>query len=242
TEDGKFVTIPTEPAWQYIADQVLNFYKWAKDQEDLPPVRETIQEGFDALTPKYIAGPVSTFTGDKAVDPARGVSTTLGGSSLEPVVATATGKNYYGGDIVPREYQSNSTPFQQNETTSAAANWAAENLGMDAFTFDYLAQKFGGDLAKVTLPMTSQVGRGDPTGNIVDETLARLQLLEDPVMKNKLGDEWYKYADKVTQAKADSSKSDTELPSWYKEVYDTVTSQKDGSIAKAISELNKDKK
>src|SRR5690606_13777715 len=123
TEDGKFVTIPTEPAWQYIADQVLNFYKWAKDQEDLPPVRETRQEGFDALTPKYIAGPVSSFTGDKAVDPARGVSTTLGGSSLEPLVATATGKNYYGGDIVPREYQSNSTPFQQNETTSAAANW-----------------------------------------------------------------------------------------------------------------------
>lgn len=241
-EDGKFVTIPVEPAYQYIADQVLNFYKWATNGEKLPPVRETIQEGLDAFTPKYIAGPISTFTGDKPINPQRGVATTLGGSSLEPLVATSTGKNYYGGDIVPREYQENSTAQQFNETTSAPGQWAAENLGMDAFTFDYLGQKFGGDLAKVLLPMTSEVGRGDPTGNIADETLARLQLLEDPVMKNKLGDEWYKYTDKVSAARADSNKASTPLPDWYKEVYDKVTSQKKGSIAKAITELNNEKK
>src|SRR5690606_9398118 len=243
TEDGKFVTIPTEPAWQYIADQVLNFYKWAKDQEDLPPVRETIQEGFDALTPKYIAGPVSLATadGDAQNRFRTGVSNLLGGSSLEPLTAVGYGKNYYGGDIVPREYQDRSTYLKQNETTSAAANWAAENLGMDAFTFDYLANKFGGDLAKVGLPMTSDVGKGDPVGNIYDEVLARLQLLEDPVMKNKLSDEWFKYADKVTRAKADSS-AGVELPQWYEKVHKEVTSGNNGSVAKAISELNKDKK
>lgn len=243
-DDGKFITIPVEPTYQYIADQVLNFYKWAKDNEQLPSATESIQEGLDAYTPKYIAGPASLLTaeGNGSNRFQTGVANTLGGSSLEPLVAISTGKNYFGGDIIPKEYQSNSTAFQQNETTSAAANWAAENLGMDAFTFDYLGQKFGGDLAKVLLPMTSDVGKGDPTGNIVDETLARLQLLEDPVMKNNLSNEYYKYANKVTQAKADSSRAETPLPDWYDTVYNQVTSTKKGSVASQISELNKQKK
>lgn len=239
TKDGKFITIPTEPAYQYIADQILNFYKWAKDNEELPNAGESIQEGLESLTPKYISGPAALLTTPGEENRwSTATSKTLGGSSLEPLVAASTGKNYFGGDIVPREYQGRSISEQKDATTSAAANWAAENLGMDAFTFDYIANKFGGDLAKVLLPMTSDVGKGDPTGNIVDETLARLKLLEDPVMSNNLSNEFYKYVDTVSRIKADGK----EPPSWYENVYDNVTSTKKGSISKAISELNTEKK
>lgn len=243
TKDGKFNTIPVEPTEAYIADQILNFYKWAMDGKELPGAKENIQEGANAFLPKYLAGPAAAFTSsERKIDPKSALATTFGGSSLEPLVAGYTGKNYYGGDIIPPEYQGASRELQQNETTSAAANWAAENLGIDAFTFDYLSQKFGGDLAKVGLPMTSDVGKGDPVGNVWDETLTKLKLLEDPVMKNRISEDYYGYATSVTQAKADNTVADKSLPDWYQSAYDEVTSTKKGSIASQVSDLNTIKK
>lgn len=243
TANGKFKTIPVEPTEAYIADQILNFYKWAKDGRDLPGAKENIQEGANAFLPKYLAGPAAALTNpNKAFDPVTAISTTVGGSALEPISAISSGQNYFGGDIVPREYQGLPKDLQKNETTSAAANWAAENLGIDAFTFDYLSQKFGGDLAKVGLPMTSTVGKGDPTGNLWDETLTKLKLLEDPVMKNRISEDYYSYATSVSQAKAANTVADKELPKWYQSAYDEVTSTKKGSIASQVSDLNTIKK
>ncbi|OMF38768.1 hypothetical protein BK133_00765 [Paenibacillus sp. FSL H8-0548] len=243
TADGKFRTIPVEPTEAYIADQILNFYKWAKDGQDLPGVKENIQEGANAFLPKYLAGPAAAFTNpERKLDPVAAVKSSLGGSSIEPVVSVFSGQNYFGGDVVPREYQGLPRNMQQNETTSAAANWAAENMGIDAFTFDYLAQKFGGDLAKVGLPMTSTVGKGDPVGNAWDETLTKLKLLEDPVMKNRISEDYYGYATSVSQAKAANTVADKPLPNWYQTAYDEVTSTKKGSISSRVSELNSSKK
>jgi hypothetical protein len=243
TADGKFVSIPVEPTEAYIADQVLNFYKWAKDQEDMPDAKANIQSGLEAFTPSIISGPVSAFTTEgKGFAGKEAVSKTTGGTVLDPFVALGTGKNYFGGDIVPREYQSDPTKIQYNETTSAAGKWAAENLGIDAFTFDYLANKFGGDLTKIGLPLTSEVGKGDLQGNLIDQVNARVRLLEDPVMKNNIADDYYKVITKVSDAKAISDKNDTPLPGWYQDAYDEVTSMKKGSINKIVSDLNTKKK
>src|SRR5690606_25536513 len=131
--DGKFNVIPVEPTEAFIADQVLNFYKWATDGERAPNAKETIQEGVDAFLPKYVSGPVAALTQQgKALDIKAGMANLTGGSAFEPINAIVTGKNFFGGDIVPREYQGLSTDLQSNETTSAAGKWAAENLGIDA--------------------------------------------------------------------------------------------------------------
>lgn len=243
TADGKFVTVPVEPTEAYIADQILHFYKWAMDGEKAPSVKENIQEGADAFLPKYVAGPIAAFTSPgEAFSPTAAVSNTVGGSVGDPINALTTGKNFFGGDIVPREYQDSSKAQQYNETTSAAGKWAAENLGIDAFTFDYLGQRFGGDIAKVGLPMTSQVGSGDPVGNVWDETLTRLKLLEDPVMKNRISDDFFSYSRSATEARTDHSKKDIPLPEWYQAAYDEVTSTKKGSIASRVQDLNTLKK
>lgn len=243
TADGKFRTMAIEPTEAYIADQILHFYKWATDGEKAPGLKENLQEGVNSFLPKYVSGPLATFTSPgKGVDLTSGLSTTTSGSVFEPIGAAWMGKNFYGGDVVPREYQDLATELTYNETTSAAGKWAAETLGIDAFTFDYLGQKFGGDIAKIGLPMTSEVGKIDPAGNVWDETLTKLKLLEDPVMKNRISDDFFSYALTATQAKAANSKKDIPLPSWYQQAYDEVTSTKKGSISSLVSDLNTEKK
>lgn len=243
TADGKFITVPVEPTEAYIADQILNFYKWAKDNEEMPDAKENIQEGLDAFLPSYASGALSTFTGEnKAIDVPRGVQKTFASSIAEPMVAAGYGKNYFGNDIIPREYQDEPTYQQYDETTSAAGKWAAENLGIDAFTFDYLGKKFGGDIAKVGLPTSSDVGKGDISGNIMEQVNARLRLLEDPVMQNDISNDYYKLSDIVKEAKKVSDKTKQELPAWYQKAYDEVTSTKKGSMSTAISNFNTMKK
>jgi hypothetical protein len=213
------------------------------DQEKLPNAKENTQSGLEAFLPSVLSGPVSAFTTEgKPVALKEAVSKTTGGTVLDPFVAAGTGKNYFGGDIVPREYQDQPTSIQYNETTSAAGKWAAEHLGIDAFTFDYLANKFGGDITKIGLPLTSEVGKGDIEGNLIDQVNARVRLLEDPVMKNNISDDYYKYAQSVSDTKAISDKKGTPLPTWYQEAYDDVTSMKKGSINKIVSDLNVKKK
>ncbi|OUS72975.1 hypothetical protein B1748_23490 [Paenibacillus sp. MY03] len=244
TEDGKFKSIPVEPTEAFIADQILNFYKWAMDQEELPNAKESIQSGIEAFAPSIISGPAGAFTSEgQPINFGRETAAkTFGGTVLDPLIAAGTGKNYFGGDIVPREYQDDPTILQYNETTSAPGRWAAENLGIDAFTFDYLSQKFGGDIAKIGLPLTSEVGRGDIEGNLIDQVNSRLKLLEDPVMRNTISDDYYKALEKVSDAKAISDKRDTPLPNWYQTAYDEVTSMKKNSLNKAISDFNAMKK
>lgn len=242
-KNGKFITQPVEPTEAFIADQLLHFYKWSKDGEKAPGVKDLVREGADALLPKYAAGPLSAFTTDGVpFDPKEGLNATMSGSVIEPINAAVSGKNFFGGDIVPREYQDLPTDLQYDSTTSAAGKWAAENLNIDAFTFDYLGEKFGGDIAKIGLPMTSDVGKADPAGNLWDETLTRLKLLEDPVMKNRISDDFYTRAETVTQAKAANLRKDIPLPAWYQEAYDHVTSTKKGSIASQVQSLNSSKK
>lgn len=242
-KNGKFITQPVEPTEAFIADQLLHFYKWAKDGEKAPGAKEIFREGTDALLPKYAAGPLASFaTEGVPFDPRAGLDATTGGSVMEPINAAISGRNFFGGDIVPREYQDLSTDLQYDSTTSAAGKWAAENLNIDAFTFDYLGEKFGGDIAKIGLPMTSDVGKSDPTGNLWDETLTRLKLLEDPVMKNRISNDFYTRSEAVTQAKAANLRKDIPLPKWYQDAYDDVTSTKKGSITSRVQGLNARKK
>lgn len=245
TADGKFRTIPVEPTESFVADQLFDLYKFAKrDEQNLKTTgKERVQSAAESFLPSYLSGPVNAFTQEgRAVDIPSAINTTVGGSALEPFMAVSSGKNFFGGDIVPRDHQSLPTDLQYNETTSAPGKWAAENLGMSAFMFDYLAQKLGGDFAKIGLPMTSDVGKGDPVGNIVSEVATRLKTLEDPVMKNRISQDYYKLYDKVSEAKSRSEKTGELLPTWYEDAYNAVTAQKNGTVAKDISELNKVKK
>lgn len=241
--DGKFVSIPVEPSDAYIADQVLNFYRWAIGEAEPLDTKEDIQKGIESFTPSILSGPISAFTTpNRTVDLKTAAIKTAGGTIFEPGIALSTGKNYFGGDIVPRELQEDPTQLQYDETTSTPAKWAAENLGIDAFTFDYLANKFGGDLAKIGLPTTSAVGKGDVEGNLIDQVNARVRLLEDPVMRNNISEDYYNRLKKVSDAAAISGRKETPLPSWYDSAYNDVTSMKKGSINKAVSELNAMKK
>lgn len=242
-KNGKFVTQPVEPTEAFIADQILHFYKWSKDGVKAPAAKEIFREGTEALLPKYAAGPLATFaTEGVPFDPRTGVDATTSGSVMEPINAMISGRNFFGGDLVPYEYRGSSTDQQYDETTSVAGKWAAENLNIDAFTFDYLGEKFGGDIAKIGLPMTSDVGKVDPLGNIWDETLTRLKLLEDPVMKNRIADDFYNQSEAVTQAKAANLRKDILFPEWYQGAYDYVTSTKTGSITSNVQTLNSTKK
>lgn len=245
TKEGKFITIPVEPTEAFVADQLLDFYKFAirQDKRNLKTTtKERLQQGADAFLPTYASGPLAAFTQEgKAIDVPAAFNAVTSGSAIEPVSAMVSGQNFYGGNIVPYDHQELPTSLQHNETTSVAGKWAAENLGISGFMFDYLATKLGGDFAKVGLPMTSEVGQADPVGNVMAETATRLKLLEDPVMKNRISNDYFNLATKVKEAKAAEMKN-VELPEWYQDAYDAVTSTKKGTVASDISDLNKQKK
>ncbi|UVI31222.1 LPD38 domain-containing protein [Paenibacillus spongiae] len=243
TADGKFRVFQIDPTEAFVARQVLDFYKWAADGEKMPSGKKMVQQGLNAYLPSLASGPLSAFTTEgKAVDLKTAGVKTLGSTVLEPLSAWATSKDYGGRDIVPREYQGDPTKFQFNETTSAAGKWAAEHLGMDAFTFDYLGRKFLGDVGKIGLPATSEAGRGDVVGTIEEGILSRLKALEDPVMVNRIADDFYGYVDSVGMAKTANDRNSVPLPGYYQTVYDEVTSQKKDSLSKRISGLNAEKK
>jgi hypothetical protein len=243
TKDGKFVTAPVDPVESYVADQVLAFYQWATGQGAPNDLGGTIQKGAEAFTPSILSGPLSAITSPgKALDFKTAAVKTAGGTVLEPGIALTTGRNFFGGDIVPRDMAEDPTQLQYDETSSAPAKWAAEHLGIDAFTFDYLSEKFGGDLAKIGLPMTSEVGKGDITGTLIDQVNQRIRVLEDPVMRNNISEDYYNRLKKVSDAKAYYDKLGTPKPSWYQSAYDSVTSVKKGSINKSVNELTAMKK
>ncbi|MNP41561.1 hypothetical protein D3C76_1352690 [compost metagenome] len=96
---------------------------------------------------------------------------------------------------------------------------------------DYLIRAYGGDPARLLLPLTSDVGAGN-----VRNTLLK-NFIVDPQVSTTLSDDFYTARENLTRAYRDNQEAGAELPEWYSdELRKLVISTAKGSINKQISD------
>lgn len=145
-------------------------------------------------------------------------------------------KSFTGAPIEPMGMQG-SPKYRYDERTSAIAKKIGEITGFSPMKTDYVLRAYGGDPARILLPLTSQLGGGN-----VRNTLLR-NFIVDPIFTNNLANDFYKSKEKITQAKDDLKDHGIPLPKWYDErLSKEITSTAAGSISKRLSILSAEKR
>ncbi|MNP25127.1 hypothetical protein D3C76_1179210 [compost metagenome] len=124
-----------------------------------------------------------------------------------------------------------------DERTSKVAIELAQYLKMSPKKIDYLIRSYGGDPARLLLPLTSDAGQGDVIGTLLKSFIV------DPQFSNTLSADYYDYKEKMAQAEKDYKDGKAELPSWYDQrMTDMITTTRAGSYNKRLSLLSKQKR
>ena len=236
-EDGTFNKIPMPPEYNALGASMVDMLVGYKDGD---PVnwRQTADAIVNAYTPPWLSGTLQGVTQGGGVEQSiRGV---LGSTSIAPFTAISAGKqgqSFTGAPIVPQRLTGVSPEQRYDERTSSIANRIGSAIGLAPLKVDYLIRAYGGDPARLLLPLTAQVGAGTPRNTLLKNFIV------DPVFTNTLTNDFYDLKEKITQAKADKSIQGVELPAWYNEsVSDYVTNQKKTGISKKLSELTEAKR
>lgn len=177
----------------------------------------------------------------KGITQGGGIETSLKGLANATVAAPAQAimgnQSFTGAPIVPQRLQSNSAEFQYDERTSSAAKEIGKRIGLAPLKVDYLLRAYGGDPARLLLPLTSDAGSGTPRNTLLKNFIV------DPVFTNNLSNDFYIAKDKFTKAKNDFEDHGKALPAWYSEsAYKLVNGQAIGSASKKISGLTSEKR
>jgi len=164
-----------------------------------------------------------------------GLETSIAGAInstvVAPFVATTANQSFTGAPIVSQGLSDRSPQYQYDERTSSIAKELGKYLKMSPMKVDYLIRAYGGDPARLLLPLTSDVGAGN-----VRNTLLK-NFIVDPQVTNTLQDDFYTAKENLTRAYRDNQEAGAELPSWYSdELRKLVTSTAKGSINKRISD------
>lgn len=232
--DGTFNMLPMPPEYEafgaFLTD-VLN------DVVNNDP--EAFKGSSDALvnafTPPIVSGLAQGLTQGGGFEQSLkgGINATV----AAPAVAIAGNQSFTGAPIVPKRLEGNSAEFQYDERTSEPAKWLGKKLGMAPLKVDYLLRSYGGDPARLVLPLTSDAGGGTPRNTLLKNFIV------DPVFTNNLSNDYYTAKDAFTQAKNDFEDFGKPLPAWYtEEGYKLINSQAKGSASKKLTALNAEKR
>lgn len=229
-EDGTFVKIPMEPAYNSFGELAIQTLQYMRDN-DPQAFKGAADALLNAWTPPIATGALQGVTQGSGIEGS--VGGVLNAMSPAPILGTTYNQSFTGAPIVPKRLENRSPENQFDERTSAPAKWIGEKTGLAPLKVDYLLRAYGGDPARIILPLTSDVGAGT-TRN----TLLR-NFIVDPTFTNTLADDFYSAKERLTQTRTDYLEVGDELPEWYNEdLYDLVNSRAKGSASTMLTELN----
>jgi hypothetical protein len=233
-QDGTFTKIPMDPAYNSIGEMTIEALRHFKDQ-DPTAFKGTADALANAWLPPAVTGAAQGITQGGGLD--KSIAGALNSTIAAPFVATTANQSFTGAPIVSKAVADRSTPNQYDERTSGIAKKLTEYTGMAPMKIDYLLRAYGGDPARILLPLTSDVGAGN-----VRNTLLK-NFIVDPTVTTNLTNDFYNGKDKLTRAYRDFQEVKAPLPSWFDaELYKSVTSTAKGSLSKTLSDLAAEKK
>jgi hypothetical protein len=149
-----------------------------------------------------------------------------------PYIQAATGKAWYGGDIVPQRLQDVPTAEQYDESTDSISRWLGGKLNISPMKINYVADQISGAVGDFVLPLLTP--EAEAGGNAFNRLLAPLssQFTTDSVMNNRNTSDLYELSDELTK-KANSIKATDE---------DILKNKFVNSVDAEISELYKQKR
>lgn len=233
-EDGTFNKIPLSPEYNALGALMVDLLRVYKDGD--PDGFKGVSDALaNAYTPPAISGALQGVTQGGGIE--QSVWGTISGTSIGPILGAAANQAWYGGPIESMRFTDRSPSQRYDERTSAVAKWLGEHLDYSPMKIDYVLRSYGGDPARLLLPLTSEVG-----GGRTRETLLR-HIIVDPVFTNTITDDFYRGRELLSQAYRDYQETGKELPEWYNDnLRKMVTSTAKGSVSKRISLLNEEKR
>lgn len=231
--DGTFVKIPMEPSYNSFGEMTIRTLSYLKDN-DPEAFKGTLDALANAWTPPILTGALQGATQGTGIEGSAGGL--LNSMSPAPILGATYNQSFTGAPIVPKRLEGRSDKNQFDERTSGPAKWIGEKLKMAPMKVDYLLRAYGGDPARLLLPLTSDLGAGTQRNTLLKNFIV------DPEFTNTLSDDFYSAQERFTNAKADLEVGDP-LPEWYSESLDKlVTSRAKGMPARKLSDLNEQKR
>jgi len=232
--DATFIKMPMPPEYEafgsFMTDVLNDVVKG-----DPQAYKGTLDAIVNAFTPPLVSGALQGAT--QGGGPEQSILGTINSTVAAPFVAITGNKSFTGAPIVPKRLEDVSAKNQFDERTSEISKWVGKKIGMSPLKVDYLLRAYGGDPARLLLPLNSPVGGGTARNTLLKN------FISDPVFTNTLSDDFYTAKEKYTKAKNDNKDNGDPLPSWYNEQMERViNSQANSSVTKRLSTLNEQKR
>ncbi|MCP1134323.1 hypothetical protein NKT34_13545 [Paenibacillus polysaccharolyticus] len=234
TEDGKFNKVPIPMEYGAMgglfADILESVYL-----DDPQAFKGSAEALVNAFLPPQLSGPIAPLARGEGLEQmiVGGVNSTV----LSPFMAIGANVDYAGRPIESRALEGNSPVNRYDERTSSVAKEIAKYTNMSPKKIDYLIRSYGGDPARLLLPLTSEVGQGDVKGTLMKNFIV------DPQYSNTLSTDYYKYKEKLAQTEKDAKDGKSDLPSWYRsDLAKMITTTRAGSYNKRLSVLSQQKR
>lgn len=233
-KDGSFVKIPMDPAYASFGEMTIETMRAMKDN-DPNAFKGSMDAVANAWTPPLLTGLLQGVT--KGDGPEGSLAGVANATVFGPASAILSNKSFTGSPIVSGSLEGRSKKYQYDEKTSLVAKKVGEVTGASPIQVDYIIKAYGGDLARLVLPLTSDLGQGN-TRN----TLLR-NFIVDPTFTNTLSEDFYDAKDKLNQVYKDAIDLDKPVPAWYDdEIRKAINSSAKGSVNKQLADLRAYKK
>lgn len=231
--NGKFLKVPIEPAYGAFGEAAIEALSKYRDH-DPAAFKGAADALVNAYLPPMVSGAAQGLTQGTGIQ--GGLEGLENATSIAPVAAAINNKSFTGAPIVPMDTEGRTDKYEYDERTSWIAKQVGEYTGYSPMKVDYLLKAYGGDPARMILPITSPVGGG----NTRDTLLKNFVL--DPTYSNNLTQDFYDAKEKLNSAYQDNKDLGIPFPSWYDEdIRKELTSTSKHSISKTVGTL-RDKK
>lgn len=233
-DDGTFTRIPMEPAYNSFGEMAIQALRHFKDN-DPTSFKGSMDALANAWTPPLVTGALQGLT--KGTGAEGSIAGVVNSTVAAPFVATVANQSFTGAPIVSQALQDRSREYQYDERTSSVAKWLGKNMDMSPQKVDYIIKSYGGDLARLVLPLTSDLGQGNARNTLLKNFIV------DPEFSNTLTEDFYNAKDKLNQAYANFKEVGVELPKWYSDdLRKALNSTAKDSVSKQLSTLRDEKK
>lgn len=233
-EDGTFNKAPMPMEYEAMAGLMTDVLNDVINK-DPQAYKGTLDALANSLTPPMVSGALQGIT--QGGGPKQSLTGLTNATVFAPISAITGNKSFTGAPIVSQELEKFSTPYQYTEKTSGPAKYIGERIGMAPVMVDYLLKQYSGDLGRLVLPLTSDVGAGTPKATLFKNFIV------DPAFTNSLTNDFYDASERLKQAHYDNQEKGAPLPEWYDDsLREFVTSKAKGSISKQLSDLSTEKK
>lgn len=233
-QDGTFTKIPMDPSYNSIGEMTIEALRHFKDN-DPTAFKDSMDALANAWLPPVVTGAAQGITQGGGLD--KSIAGALNSTIAAPFVATTANQSFTGAPIVSRAVADRSPQNQYDEKTSNIARKFGAITGMSPMKVDYLIRAYGGDPARLLLPLNSPVGSGNTRNTLLKNFIV------DPQLTNTLTNDYYGGKQKLDQAYRDNKEVYAPLPPWFSEqLHKELASQANGSINKKLADLTAQKK